>query len=72
MKVTGFTHKSGAKAYQEQHGGRVLWGEWSHMYGTFTKKGKEYHKIIHQMGIPIDKWMYETSEYHYIVVEEDK
>ena len=69
MKVTGFYSKAQAETYQKEHGGRVLWGQWSSTYGTFTDIGKAYHKALHESGIPLVEW---DSKYCYIVTEEDK
>ena len=71
MKVTGFRTKKSAKAYQEEHGGKILWEEWSPTYRTFTKIGKAYLKAMKGAGIPLEEWS-RSGNYAYIVVEEDK
>lgn len=40
--VKGFMSKADAKAYQKEHGGEVLWDEWSSKRATHTQRGKDY------------------------------
>ena len=50
-KIYGFASKDGAKAFKDEHGGRILWEEWSNKYGKFTDRGNEYIKLIREHGL---------------------
>lgn len=67
MKVTCFITKDQASAYQKEHGGRILWGEWSQKRGSFTDRGREYNRVIAKEGLFL------TSDHirKFIVVEDE-
>ena len=63
MTIKGFRVKKFAEDYQKEHGGEILWLEWSRKRAIVTEKGKRYQKVMQKAGLDTL-----SDDYRYIVV----